>query len=140
MFVLCYRLFTIELLLSKLGYLPNVYHRVNLKHRLFLLDCLHSMIAAESKTSIPLSSLTFLAEEFKSHSDCILKTCDTYVETLEPAEVSKLLQFLASACAESPYQSQLQGDKSLLINCASKIHSSRKYVIDDNFLRETFVS
>lgn len=118
-----FALFTIQLLLSRPGYLPKVYHTVNMKHRLFLLDCLHFMITPESKTSIPTCSLKFLADNFKTQSDCILKTCNTYVDTLEPAEVSKLLQFLASACAESTYQLLLQSDKSLLINCTMLLRS-----------------
>ncbi|KAJ9591935.1 hypothetical protein L9F63_001537 [Diploptera punctata] len=124
-----FALFTVELLLSRPGYVCEMYRKVDVKHRLFLLDCIYSMITSSSKTSVPTCAITFLANEFKTHSDCILKTCSTYVDKLEPAEVSKLLQLLASACADSTHQVQLQNDKSLLINCAvllKNIHSLGK--------------
>jgi hypothetical protein len=103
-----------------MGYLPKVYEKVDVTHRLFLLDTLHFMISTDSNTHIPITSITFLAGQFKVHSDCILKTCEKYVEGLEPAEVSKLLQLLASASANSNYCSELQKDTSLLITCSSK--------------------
>ncbi|PSN51316.1 hypothetical protein C0J52_15777 [Blattella germanica] len=115
-----FALFTVEMLLSRPDYLPKVYLKITPTHRLFLLDSMHSMITSESKTSIPLSSLMFLTERFKSQADCILKTCTKFVESLEPAEVSKMLQLLASACAEPSYQPELQKDKALLITCSSK--------------------
>ncbi|XP_021941723.1 ataxin-10 isoform X2 [Zootermopsis nevadensis] len=113
-----FALFTVELLLSRMGYLPKVYEKVAVTHRLFLLDAVHFMITADGDARIPVTSITFLASQFKVHSDCILKTCEKYVEGLEPAEVSKLLQLLASASANGNYRSELQKDTSLLITCS----------------------
>jgi ataxin-10 len=103
-----------------MGYLPKVYEKVNVARRLFLLEALHVMISTDSDTHVPTTSVTFLAKQFKVHSDCILKTCEKYVEGLEPAEVSKLLQLLACASANSNYRPELQKDVSLLVTCSSK--------------------
>ncbi|XP_069682108.1 ataxin-10 isoform X2 [Periplaneta americana] len=128
-----FAMFTIELLLSKEGYLPMMYGKLDNTHQLFLLEALHSIISTDSTTQIPVSSVKFLSEQFKVRSDCILKTCKTDVESLEPAEVSKQLQLLATASACSDYRSELQSDKSLLITCAMllrSIHSLGK--LDEN--------
>jgi hypothetical protein len=105
-----------------MGYLPKVYEKVDVTHRLFLLDAVHSMISTDRDSCVPLTSIMFLADQFKGHSDCILKTCEKYVEGLEPAEVSKLLQLLASASANSSCRSELQKDASLIITCSSNYH------------------
>jgi len=116
-----FRLFIVELLLSDEGYLPKVYEKVDAMCRLFILDSLHSIVSTDSNTSVPVTSILFLVRQFKDCCDCILKTCEKYVEVLEPVEVSKLLQLLASVSASSKYQSELQRDSSLLITCSSKL-------------------
>jgi hypothetical protein len=103
-----------------MGCLPKVYEKVDVMHRLFLLDALHFKISTDSDTSIPITSITFLSGQFKAHSDNIFKTCEECVGGLEPVEVSRLLQLLASASANSSYRSELQKDTSLLITCSSK--------------------
>jgi hypothetical protein len=98
-----------------------MYHEVDAPRRLLVLEAVQCMIAAESDISIPATSIKFLVERFKNCSDCILKTCEEYVECLEPEEVAELLQLLASASAKSKYHSELQNDMSLLITCSGKL-------------------
>jgi hypothetical protein len=108
-------------LLSDEGYLPKVYEKVDAMCRLFILDSLQSIVSTDGNTCVPVTSILFLVKQFKDCCDCILKTCEKYVEVLEPIEVSKLLQLLASMSASSKYQSELQRDLSLLITCSSKV-------------------
>lgn len=112
-----FALYAVRLLLSGVGYLPKMYDKVDTTYRLLLLDALQCMVT-DSDISIPVTSIKFLVKQFKDCSDCILKTCETYVERLEPEEVAELLQFLASASAENRYHSELQKDMSLLITCS----------------------
>jgi hypothetical protein len=114
-------MFTVELLLLDEGYLPKVYEKVDAMCRLFILDSLQSIVSTDSDTCVPVTSILFLVKRFKDCCDCILKTCEKYVEVLEPIEVSRLLQLLASVSANSKYQSELQRDLSLLITCSSKL-------------------
>jgi hypothetical protein len=111
----------VELLLSDEGYLPKAYEKVDAMCRLFILDSLQTVVTTDSDTCVPVTSIMFLVKRFKDCCDCILKTCEKYAEVLEPIEVSKLLQLLASVSAGSRYQSELQRDSSLLITCSSKL-------------------
>jgi hypothetical protein len=97
-----------------------VYEKVDAMGHLFILESVQS-VASTDETCIPVTSVMFLVRRFKDCSDCILKTCEKYVEALEPIEVSELLQLLASASANSKYQSELQTDSALLITCSSKL-------------------
>jgi hypothetical protein len=97
-----------------------MYDKVDATYRLLLLEALQCMVT-DSDISIPVTSIKFLVKQFKDCSDCILKTCEKYVERLEPEEVAELLQLLASASAKSRYRSELQKDMSLLITCSGKL-------------------
>ncbi|XP_067001630.2 ataxin-10 [Anabrus simplex] len=117
-----YALFTVELLLARDGYLQTVYNELKGERKLFLLEAIHSMLSSNEEKStlhkVPVSSVVYLAQQFKTRSDCILKTIEHYAEQLEPMEVAKLLELIASASSNNPYLQELQKDKSLLINCA----------------------
>jgi hypothetical protein len=103
-----------------------MYDEVDATYRLLLLDALQCMVT-DSDISIPVTSIKFLVKQFKDCSDCILKTCENYVERLEPEEVAELLQLLASASAKSRYRSELQKDMSLLITCSGKLQFALQY-------------
>ncbi|PNF25240.1 hypothetical protein B7P43_G13869 [Cryptotermes secundus] len=117
-----FALYAVQLLLSGVGYLPKMYDKVDVTYRLLLLETLQCMVT-DSDTSVPVASIKFLVRQFKDCSDCIMKTCDKYVERLEPEEVTELLQLLASASAKSRYLSELQKDMSLLITCSALLTS-----------------
>jgi hypothetical protein len=121
-----FRLYGVQLLLSSMGYLPKMYDKVDATYRLLLLEALQCMVT-DSDISIPVTSIKFLVKQFKGHSDCILKTCEKYVERLEPEEVAELLRLLASASAKSKYRSELQKDMSLLITCSGKLQFALQY-------------
>jgi hypothetical protein len=108
------------------GYLPKIYVNVDAPHRLPLLEALQCMVT-DNDISIPVTSIKFLVTQFKDHSDCILKTCEQYVERVEPEEVAELLRLLASASAKNGYHSELQNDMSLLIMCSGKHQFALQY-------------
>lgn len=104
-----------------------MYDKVDVTYRLLLLETLQCMVT-DSDTSVPVASVKFLVRQFKDCSDCILKTCETYVERLDPEEVAELLQLLASASAKSRYLSELQKDMSLLVTCSGKLQFAVQYL------------
>lgn len=64
--------------------------------------------------------LKFMVEQLKRRSFLILKTSAHYADSLEPREVSKLIEVVACASSKDPYIAELQSDKSLLIDCTCK--------------------
>lgn len=117
----------LELLVEN-NVVTQAYNDLDNQHRLCLLDNLRLMQIEESVTC-PVELTKILSEHFKKKSDCILKTVKDYVDSIEPLEVAKLLEYLASASSIEEHLAELQKDKSLLINCAfllRSIHSAGK--------------
>lgn len=74
----------------------------------------------KNKEIIKEEAIKFIIETFKRQSDKILKIVSTYVEDVQPLEISLMLETLASLSSEPDSLSILQSDKSLFINCACK--------------------
>lgn len=102
--------------------------------RLALLENIYTIILEEI-LEIPIDSILILIDCFKKKSDCILKTVSDYLRNIEPIEVARLLDCIASISGREKYLEKIQADKSLLINCAfllKSIHEAGK-VGDNHF-------
>lgn len=67
------------------------------------------------------TAVKYIAEQFKQKSDAILKTAVTYVDDVEPVEVTILLDILCVLTStELSNNSTLKTDTSLLINAVCK--------------------
>ncbi|XP_049787414.1 ataxin-10 [Schistocerca cancellata] len=123
--------FIADMLVRTEGYLQSVYKELQYKPRLFVLDAVFEAVGCKpgeidepvKLPTIQPDTILFLAEEFKRRSFFILKTVDKYVDEIEPLEVAKLLEVIASASGKSPYLEELQKDKSLLIDCTFLLKS-----------------
>nr|CAD7430439.1 unnamed protein product [Timema monikensis] len=119
------KLFTIQLLLAKEGYLKSVYHKLKLEHNLFILEAIHAMIATDpdevwKSSDVPTSSIEFLIYEFKRHPMCVFQPCRKSEEEMEPKVAAKLLEIIASASGDNRYLKDLQKDSNLLVDCICK--------------------
>lgn len=122
----------LELLVEN-NVITNTYTALDDEQRLCLLKHAHSLHIDES-VNIPIELTKLFSEQFKRKSDCILKTVKDYVDNIEPLEVARLLDCLASASSTEKHLIELQKDRSLLINCVfllKSIHSAGKEGIND---------
>lgn len=123
--------YIVDILLRAEGYLQSVYKQLQHQPRLFVLDAIFEVVGCKpgevdgsvNLPNLPPDTILFLAEEFKRRSFFILKTVEKYVNEIEPMEVAKLLEVIASASGKSPYLEELQKDKSLLIDCTFLLKS-----------------
>ena len=90
------------------------YVQFDARGRIHFLNVLRKLTLQMNGTKFVSPNLvTVLSEQFKRKSDCILKTVSDYVETIEPLEVTRLLENLTNLSAEESLA--LQNDKSLFI-------------------------
>ncbi|XP_058802206.1 uncharacterized protein LOC131670546 [Phymastichus coffea] len=118
---------TVTLLLKEPSYLKEIYEELSIDDKLYLIDIIHQEVRAvvynEEKTKdvygLPIEAIEFLADKFKKKSDLILKTVDTYLNGLEPTEITILIDILGVLTSNPKLEEskKLQEDKSLLINC-----------------------
>lgn len=103
-------------------YIEKLYSKLEPECRMLVLNLAYNILMSTESQDINVSVnfVKFMAHEFKSKSDCILKTIDKYVNTIEPQEVVFLLEIIATASSMDAYMDCLQGDTSLFINCACK--------------------
>nr|BBB06747.1 hypothetical protein [Pieris brassicae] len=108
-------------------YIEKLYSKLEPESRMLVLNLAYNILMSTESQDINVSVnfVKFMAHEFKSKSDCILKTIDKYVNTIEPQEVVFLLEIIATASSMDTYMDCLQSDSSLFINCAS-IHKLGK--------------
>lgn len=57
-----------------------------------------------------------ISSEFKTESDCILKTVSTYVDSIDPQRVVAMLDIISSVTAQKKYQLFFEDDRSLFLN------------------------
>ncbi|KAJ1523833.1 hypothetical protein ONE63_010391 [Megalurothrips usitatus] len=131
-----------ELFLSTPDVFEESYPTLDIECRLKLLEVCHDillsmpenvakvddkkkkeMAKSEPTRKILMSSLKFMVEQLKRRSFLILKTSAHYADSLEPREVSKLIEVVACASSKEPYVTELQSDKSLLIDCTFLLKS-----------------
>lgn len=105
-------------------YIEKLYSKLEPECRMLVLNLAYNILMATESQDINVSVnfVKFIAHEFKSKSDCILKTVDKYVNTIEPQEVVFLLEIIATASSMDAYMDCLQSDTSLFINCACKYY------------------
>lgn len=131
-----------ELFLSTPDVFEESYPSLDIECRLRLLEICHEILLSmpESTTKVEdkkkkelsrseptrkilMPCMKFMVEQLKRRSFLILKTSAHYADSLEPREVSKLIEVVACASSKEPYLSELQSDKSLLIDCTFLLKS-----------------
>ena len=109
--------------------LQNAYNDMDINDKLYLLKIIYNEICEEAyeskaKHTFPKDTTEFLSQRFCRRSDLILKTVDTYLCEMEPAEIIILLDILATLTSESSKEYNfLKDHKSLLINCTYLLKS-----------------
>ncbi|KAJ0172773.1 hypothetical protein K1T71_011912 [Dendrolimus kikuchii] len=117
-------------------YIEKLYSKLDPECRMLVLNFAYNILMSMESQDINVSVnfVKFMAHEFKSKSDCILKTVDKYVNTIEPQEVVFLLEIIATASSMDAYMDCLQSDTSLFINCAFLLRAIHKLGKEsDNF-------
>ncbi|XP_059061677.1 ataxin-10 isoform X2 [Achroia grisella] len=117
-------------------YIEKLYSKLEPECRMLVLNLAYNILMSMESQDINVSVnfVRFMAHEFKSKSDCILKTVDKYVNTIEPQEVVFLLEIIATASSMDTYMDCLQSDTSLFINCAFLLRAIHKLGKEsDNF-------
>nr|XP_021197848.2 ataxin-10 isoform X2 [Helicoverpa armigera] len=109
-------------------YIEKLYSKLDPECRMLVLNMAYNILMSTESQDINVSVnfVKFMAHEFKSKSDCILKTVDKYVNTIEPQEVVFLLEIIATASSMDAYMDCLQTDSSLFINCAFLLRAIHK--------------
>lgn len=109
-------------------YIEKLYSKLEPECRMLVLNLAYNILMSTESQDINVSVnfVKFMAHEFKSKSDCILKTVDKYVNNIEPQEVVFLLEIIATASSMDTYMDCLQTDSSLFINCAFLLQAIHK--------------
>lgn len=115
-------------------YIEKLYSKLEPECRMLILNLAYNILMATDSQDINVSVnfVKFISHEFKSKSDCILKTVDKYVTTIEPQEVVFLLEIIATASSMDAYMDCLQSDTSLFINCAFLLRAIHKLGKESN--------
>ncbi|VVD03377.1 unnamed protein product [Leptidea sinapis] len=115
-------------------YIEKLYSKLDSECRMLVLNLAYNILMSTESQDINLSVnfVKFMSHEFKSKSDCILKTVDKYVNTIEPQEVVFLLEIIATASSMDTYLDCLQSDTSLFINCAFLLRAIHKLGKESN--------
>ncbi|XP_069362243.1 uncharacterized protein [Maniola hyperantus] len=115
-------------------YIEKLYSKLDPECRMLVLNLAYNILMSTETQDINVSVnfVKFMAHEFKSKSDCILKTVDKYVNTIEPQEVVFLLEIIATASSMDTYMDCLQSDTSLFINCAFLLRAIHKLGKESN--------
>ncbi|CAF4952550.1 unnamed protein product [Pieris macdunnoughi] len=115
-------------------YIEKLYSKLEPESRMLVLNLAYNILMSTESQDINVSVnfVKFMAHEFKSKSDCILKTIDKYVNTIEPQEVVFLLEIIATASSMDTYMDCLQSDTSLFINCAFLFRAIHKLGKESN--------
>ncbi|CAK1542729.1 unnamed protein product [Leptosia nina] len=115
-------------------YIEKLYSKLEPECRMLVLNLAYNILMSTETQDINVSVnfVKFMAHEFKSKSDCILKTIDKYVNTIEPQEVVFLLEIIATASSMDTYMDCLQSDTSLFINCAFLLRAIHKLGKESN--------
>ncbi|XP_077287529.1 uncharacterized protein LOC143912170 isoform X2 [Arctopsyche grandis] len=116
------------------SYIEKLYSRLEPDTKILILNLAYDILMCIETQDINVSVnfIKFIAHEFKVKSDCILKTVDKYVNTIEPQEVVFLLDIVATASSMDAYMDCLQSDVSLFINCAFLLRSIHKLGKQEN--------
>ncbi|XP_045453389.1 ataxin-10 [Melitaea cinxia] len=115
-------------------YIEKLYSKLDPECRMLVLNLAYNILMSTESQDINVSVnfVKFMAHEFKMKSDCILKTVDKYVNTIEPQEVVFLLEIIATASSMDTYMDCLQSDTSLFINCAFLLRAIHKLGKESN--------
>uniref|UniRef100_A0A0C9QBP4 Ataxin-10 n=1 Tax=Fopius arisanus TaxID=64838 RepID=A0A0C9QBP4_9HYME len=103
--------------------LDTVYEALSMEVKLYLLEIIYQNVKeivychVSDAIIFPENTIIYLMNRFKRRSDLILKTVDSYLNDMEPAEVTILLDVLGVLSSSDRRQCHiLQRDSSLLIN------------------------
>ncbi|XP_038218920.1 ataxin-10 [Zerene cesonia] len=115
-------------------YIEKLFSKLDPECRMLVLNLAYNILMSTESQDINVSVnfVKFMAHEFKHKSDCILKTVDKYVNTIEPQEVVFLLEIIATASSMDAYMDCLQSDTSLFINCAFLLRAIHKLGKESN--------
>ncbi|XP_052744795.1 ataxin-10 [Bicyclus anynana] len=115
-------------------YIEKLYSKLDPDCRMLVLNLAYNILMSTETQDINVSVnfVKFMAHEFKSKSDCILKTVDKYVNSIEPQEVVFLLEIIATASSMDTFMDCLQSDTSLFINCAFLLRAIHKLGKESN--------
>lgn len=118
-----YNTIVVEYLTFLIDYCANVrtYKRLNTKRRVVILTQIKAYLNETNDYEVDEHLTMLFVDDFKKKSDCILKTVDTYLNEIEPIEVSLLTEVLSSLSVKK--LTFLQEDRSLLINCVFLLKS-----------------
>lgn len=114
----CFVLFCLELLLSSKDTVKVSWPILSAKHRLLCLDVLVALLIDPIHSrceSLPVSTVTFLVNIFKSEADKILCTHAGQLPLDDSQVLVRLANFVCSAAASDAWRHLLQQDLSLLI-------------------------
>ncbi|XP_015113494.1 ataxin-10 [Diachasma alloeum] len=103
--------------------LDTVYEYLSMEAKLYLTEIIYQNLKDvvykqnNEGESLPENTIIYLMNRFKKRSDLILKTVDSYLNDMEPAEVTILLDILGVLSSSDRRECHiLQRDNSLLIN------------------------
>lgn len=112
------------LLLRRPNIFEDVYNSIAVSEKLNLLEIIYNEIweswQSDLDTVITKDQAEFLALTFCKKSDLILKTVDTYVNSVDPTEVILILNILGLLTTKCKLS---ENAKCLLINCKCKYSS-----------------
>lgn len=126
---------TIIHLIQQPNNLKDFYECLPIEEKLVLLDIIlehvrNNCYKATDRDFLPSDAVSFLSEKFKKRSDLILKTEDSYLDNVEPTEITVLLDIMgALTSSEMENFSFLKDDASLLINCICKCKTCNNFKI-----------
>ncbi|CAL7948482.1 unnamed protein product [Xylocopa violacea] len=118
---------SLMMLLYRTNVLQSAYNSMTLEDKLCLYEMIYEKLSMEGSKEeyiFTKNTIEFLIEKFCKKSDLILKTVDTRLNEIEPAEVVILLDVFktltSGSCKEYDF---VKGHKSLLINCINLLKS-----------------
>lgn len=95
----------------------SFFDNLELSSRIDLLELLKTRWIERKLGDIPDISLKVLSEQFWKSENVIFQTVTSTDRSMEPYEVSLLLDILGSLCGNDKYLALLQKDKDLIIRC-----------------------
>ncbi|XP_044746082.1 ataxin-10 [Coccinella septempunctata] len=111
-----YAQFLAELFLYSENLWSN-YNKFEIANRIVLLELLKTRWIERKLNNLPKISLQILSKKFWESDNVIFQTLSSEDSSLEPFEISLLLDILGCLCGNDTYLAILQGDTDLIIRC-----------------------
>ncbi|KAK9891122.1 hypothetical protein WA026_013441 [Henosepilachna vigintioctopunctata] len=106
--------FLIELFLSSVHFW-SLYKKFDINKKILILQALQNMLITRHTKDIPELALQTLSEVFSESTSIIFQTMSCSTDSLEPYEISLVLEILGCLCGHEKYLRFLQNDKELII-------------------------